>query len=79
MKFYTEANLARLMKRCNEPRTTSSPYNLRERPKPTQKRLEHPGMHRNTGEPDYGDDIVWLRTDGTPLFRHLRGRLDSTT
>ncbi|OBT85664.1 hypothetical protein VE02_05793 [Pseudogymnoascus sp. 03VT05] len=45
---YTEANLAKVVRRYLEPRTNTSPYGLRERTKPTRKLMEHTSNQRYT-------------------------------
>ncbi|ELR05205.1 hypothetical protein VC83_07708 [Pseudogymnoascus destructans] len=58
---YTEANLAKVIRRYTEPRMNRSPYGLRERTKPSQKLLEHTSNHQYTQD----STGVWCKTDFT--------------
>ncbi|OBT66806.1 hypothetical protein VE03_04112 [Pseudogymnoascus sp. 23342-1-I1] len=59
--YYTEANLAKVIRRFTKPRETKSPYGLRERTKPTQKLLEHTSNYQYTQDYRGG----WYRSDFT--------------
>lgn len=48
-KFYTETDLARAMERYKAPRVHNTQYGLREKPKPTEKRVMHVENRRNGG------------------------------